>query len=55
MYKEEAIKPIKEKTMTIILLFGSDFSLGITTGLIIVNIGVFFFTSIAVFSLLIAN
>ena len=47
--------PIKENIKTIKPLFGSDFSLGITTGLIIVNIGVFFFTSIAVLSLFNAN
>ena len=35
--------------------FGPCFSLGTTTGLIIVKIGVTFFTSIAIFSLLIAN
>ena len=49
------IRPVKEKIMTITLLIGSDLSLGIITGLIIVNIGVFFFTSIADFSFLNAN
>ena len=51
----EITNPMKAKIITIMLLLGSDFSLGITTGFIIVKIGVFFFTSIAVFSLFNAN
>ena len=55
MYVLEIIEPMNIKIIVIKNLFGPDFSLGITTGLIIVNIGVFFCTSIAVFSLLIAS
>ena len=49
---EESNKPKNVKIKTIKPLFGSDFMFGTTTGLIMVNIGVFFLTSIAVFSLL---
>ena len=42
MYVLEIIEPMNIKIIVIKNPFGPDFSLGITTGLIIVNIGVFF-------------
>ena len=53
--KQPTTIPIIEKIKTIIVLFGANLSFGKTTGLMTVKIGVFFLTSIAIFSLFNAN